>query len=895
MPIHVRRIAILLVLTVLTGGLSLVQDRQRADAVPNPVATNRATYQLYGRVFPDPQGCLSQDTDADDVNDIVAPGASPWAKGNVCVAQFLQYQEFVDGMRFLQSMYPRFLEVIRLDERYKNPDFKSAGLPRLVAFEDGKAKVLGRDRRPLYMLKVTDRTSSVPESKRLHFVYSGSIHGIERAGAEGSIRAAEDLVTWAANMPRKKIVETKTDKPVPSAGEVLKRSVIYFIYPNPDGWGRGQVSPVEIRDGSPNLSYTPGFSFQRYNGNGMDLNRDFPTYGYTYRPYTPGSNPETRAHVAALRRIRASISKDNPVGKRFAGGIDLHGQLVADAFSYTLAGAAQRDYRKNFLTVDQGLRTWADQTARLDWSSYIGGFFNVADEWGTTIDTIGYTITGGIGDWFEQETTGLGAVGIDNEMSLSHLAPNAVYEPALEQMHIDGNKGLIYSQIASILTEKRSNYVFRPSGKIGYVSNPRRVKVPATSRVRMPGLPPQPDIDVLAPCSSADPSLAIVGCDEPGVTYNADANAIEFTVKGPKDGVWNGGIHAAMTATNVFGPSLGSLAQITLEQFDEGHWDEVQRSFSQAGNPDLYLQAGHDVALNDPAPGKWRVRITNPAVLPARVTIHFDKTGGEMSYGQAPIDASSMDFFTDLNSYIPDATKRLRAIPVDRVASDPSVLDDFDSIVVVNDLGQAAYLQKSLGLSKAASQRYFANLKRFASRGGNLVLTDAALGALPQMRVLKTADVQRGRFLAGRYEFGDTCNERKLTRRVCLEGTAGGTSRQGVEPTPIGYSPDINKDDAQDHLMPAWWVRSDAWDKACTSSCTHASLGGDTADEAGPPNSAALGERPLGKGVVRIGGILLPDPNYAPGGAADMRFGLASYALTFSAWQIFLNLVDYRR
>ena len=895
MSITIRRIAMLLTLVVLAGGLSFARTPTTASAVPNPVATNRATYDLYDRVFPDPQGCLSHDSDGDDVNDVVVPGASPWAKGNVCVAQFLQYQEFVDGMKFLQSLHPRFLEIIRLDERYKNPDFKSAGLPRLVAFEDGKAKVLGRDRRPLYMLKVTDRKSSIPENKRLHFVYSGSIHGIERAGAEGSIRAAEDLVTWAASMPNKRIVETPTKKPVPTAGDVLKRSVIYFVYPNPDGWGRGQVSPVEFRDGSPNLSYTPGFFFQRYNGNGMDLNRDFPSFGYTYRPYTPGSNPETRAHVAALRRIRKSISEDGPLGQRFAGGIDLHGQIVANAFSYTLAGAAQRDFRKNFLTVDQGLRTWADQTARLGWSSYIGGLFPVADQWGTTIDTIGYTITGGIGDWFEQEVNGLGAVGIDNEMSLSHVAPNTVYEPALEQMHIDGNKGLIYSQISSMLTEKRENLVYKPSGKVGYVYNPRRLKVAAKQRVRMPGLPPQQDIDVIAPCVSADPSLAIVGCDEPGVTYNAQDNAIEFTVKGPKEGVWNGGIHVGLTTLNVLGPSIGSLARIVLEQFDEGAWDEAQTSFVQAGSPDLYLQAGQDVAVNDPAPGRWRVRITNPAVLPARLNIHFDKAGGEMSYGQVPVDASSMDFFTDLNKYVPDAAKRLQPIPVHRVVDDPSVLDDFDSIVVVNDLGQPAYVQKMLGLSKSESRTYFANLKRFASDGGNLVLTDAALGALSQMHVMKPGDVRHAKFLAGRYEFGDACNKTKLTKSVCLQGTAGGTSRQAVEPTPIGYSPDTDLDDADDHLMPAWYVRSDPWDAACESTCTHAALGGDTELDAGPPGAAALGERPLGKGVVRIAGALFPDPNYKPGGAGDMRFGLADYALTFSAWQIFLNLVNYRR
>ena len=63
-------------------------------------------------------------------------------------------------------------------------------------------------------------------------------------------------------------------------------------------------------------------------------------------------------------------------------------------------------------------------------------------------------------------------MGIDNEMSLSHLAPNTVFEPINEQMHVDGNKGLIYSQLASMLTEEA--FVYEPTGKIGYVVNPLR-------------------------------------------------------------------------------------------------------------------------------------------------------------------------------------------------------------------------------------------------------------------------------------------------------------------------------------------------------------------------------------------------------------------------------------
>ena len=41
-------------------------------AAATPVADNDALYTLYGRVFPDPHGCIKG-----------APTASPYAKGNV--------------------------------------------------------------------------------------------------------------------------------------------------------------------------------------------------------------------------------------------------------------------------------------------------------------------------------------------------------------------------------------------------------------------------------------------------------------------------------------------------------------------------------------------------------------------------------------------------------------------------------------------------------------------------------------------------------------------------------------------------------------------------------------------------------------------------------------------
>ncbi|MGH2545410.1 MAG: M14 family zinc carboxypeptidase [Actinomycetota bacterium] len=902
-----RRKALLVCLFMLAVGVWA--PGPSAVAVPNPVATTDAQYLAYGRVFPDPQGCGVNPPGFDPT------AISPWAKGNVCVTQFLGYDEVLAGAGFLERRHPRFLRVIRLDQAYDDPSYRSAGIPTQFGLDDdGEPELLTRDRRPLYLFKVTDGQSPIPERERKHFVYALSIHGIERAGLEGGIRAMEDLITWAAceasttaapacdqsgvsfegPFPRP-IVETPTTKAVPTAGEVLRKSVIYFMTPNPDGWHRG-----EIAEG--------GVFFQRYNGNGVDLNRDWPTLGYTYRPYSPGSEPETQAYTEVLRGIRQTTAAG-----RFAGGIDLHGQLTANAFSYTLLGAGQRDFRKNFSTVDQSLRAWEDQTARLAWSPYVTngpndpgpdhvGVFPAADQWGTVIDTIGYQVSGALGDWIESDAVGLGGVGIDNEMSLSHLVPNTVYDPINEQMHVDGNKGLIYSQIASMLTEEDADYAYDPPGKVGYVLNPSRVSAPTGQRPQNPGLPAQKDIDTPVPCP--------LGCDGGTFALQGTQPTLEFDVLGPSRGFFNGGITVTATFANLQGISPGSVGRLVLERFDEegvGSWQPAATSFVQAQSgivPDLYLQAGQIVTVNDPVPGRWRVRLTSDVGLPARLKIDFNPVTAEEDPGQAAFSSSSMDFFYDLNAYIDDPADRFEAVTVRRVIDDPASLQGFDSLVVVNTLGRREAVQTSFGLTDAEGDAYFANLRSYADGGGNLVLTDAALNALPSMGLVPAGSITSnqplwggGRGPAPRYQLnvggrGNLCmpdTTDPLARAVCLSGTAGGTLRQAVEPTPLGYAPDATLDGAAEARLREWLVNRAAWQAGCGKAngneCTSALLNGQT----------GLGERHLGAGVVRVAGAMLPDPLFLPGATRDMRFGTASYALTFSAWQIFLNLVDYQR
>jgi hypothetical protein len=842
-------------------------------AISSPVASGDPQYTALGRVFPDPHGCNA--------------AGSPFAKGTVCATDFIQYQEMIDGMTYLETLFPKFVEFHQLDQDFAcsgkpvgNPDqacaaFKSAGLPVTASADQGEG--FTRDRQPLYMTRITDER--VSNKKKKYFVFPLSIHGIERAGVEGGTRAAEDLATWAAceaelapavvdcgsqdNAGPHPLLEATPDKSI-FAGEALKKSVVYFIYPNADGWLRGDR--------------TSGTSFyQRYNGNGVDMNRDWPTQGFTFRPYTPWSEPETRGFGKVLQAVGPHDKKGKP---KWAGGIDLHGQLVDRAFSFTLMGASERPYDKNQRILQLVKGAWADAEQRLAWSPLIKPndapgqpddprLYGV--QWGTVWDTIDYTVTGSLGDWIDSPI-GLNADGIDNEMSLSHLSNCGVgscFDQDVEQLHVDGNKSLVYSMINySLKPEKK---VFRTKGKVAYLFNKGVVSGKArkiSPNNRFKKYKTQEPIH--------DELLSI-----------ANEHTFEFEIQGPKDKIYNGGVTATLTCNNVQGVGPCALNEARLERKKpaepnaQGEEWEVVNSYFNQGN--TYVQAGQALHGNFPTPGTYRVKVYNNPQGIFDLDIDFTKEQAWEDPGQLAYRATNMNFWKDLRKF---TKPKISKLTTKKLLRSKKWQKRFDTVVVTD---------------KAYPKKIAKKLKKWvAKRDGNLVLLDSAMKMLPTMKIVKgKSSVGSGSVYAGYVNFttGDkeVTYDDPLAKKINQPGAAEGGApsnddpspsgeihrHQTYEPVPIGYS--IQTDNGGDaNSSPFYFVAAPAWSAAKGKP----RAAGTTQSTA----NVSLGETVYKGGRIRFIGALLPMPTEK----FDHPFGLADYSLTYTGYQLLKNALTYK-
>jgi len=475
-------------------------------------------------------------------------------------------------------------------------------------------------------------------------------------------------------------------------------------------------------------------------------------------------------------------------------------------------------------------------------------------------DTIDYTVTGAMGDWIDSPI-GLNADGIDNEMSASHVSNCGVgscWSSDLEQLHVDGNKSLIYAMINySLIPEDNT---FPTGGKVAYVVNDGAVSAPAAHNAPPPSfarLDPQKNIDAgfLAPHND--------------YTY-------EFKVKGPKDGVYNGGIEVLLTCASAQGVSPCALDEAVLEHKDGKKWKWINSYFNQSP---LYIQAGKALHANLPLPGRYRVRITDggtgyPVGGVYRAEIRFTREKGWPDPGQVGYRVTNMNFWKEL---APFTKPRIDGITPEEVERSSSWMNHYDTVVVTNKV----YPELAGKLHDW--------VERF---GGNLVLTDSALNMLEEMGVVARDSVDHVTAYAGYVNFATQDREETykdpLARKINQPGAAEGQSgdevhrRQLYEPVPLGYA--IQQPDGGDaETSPVWLVRAAALKKSqgdARAVATTRSLA-----------NVSYGEIKLGQGRIRFLGALLPMPTEAH----DHTFGLADYALTYSGYQLLQNALSWTR
>jgi hypothetical protein len=229
--------------------------------------------------------------------------------------------------------------------------------------------------------------------------------------------------------------------------------------------------------------------------------------------------------------------------------------------------------------------------------------------------------------------------------------------------------------------------------------------------------------------------------------------------------------------------------------------------------------------------------------------------GDPGQFGQAPYDVSRMTFFEDLDDH---ADRPVTPVRTGEVVDGTVDLDRFDTLVLAND---------AMPEPTADESAWWGMLADWVAGGGNLLLTDAALQALPNLvDGIAPDDIQVTESYVGSVE---AFTDREHPLNAGLRGVAS----QTFDTVPIGYAFGGSNNSA-----PNWEVDQAAWEAA----------GGFTA---GTHSSGFTlhGEVPVGDGRIGILGALLPDPTeefYHP-------FGLQNYAVTYTGYTLLQNHLQW--
>jgi hypothetical protein len=439
-----------------------------AGALPTPGLSGSASQTVLGRVFPE----------ALQTND------------------YISYAEARAGLDILASAHSDVMKVIEVGP--------SVGWVNAATGQKEPSQVI--------IVEMTNTKSAIAREDKIVVLYMLSIHGNEKGGREGGLRVIEDLATTQG------IVLAK-----PELKKYLDYMILLFLFPNPDGWTHEEPQyrndcpgPAEV-EGAGEAGCAETGNFVRVNANGVDLNRQGPTVGWSrgQGSHASMSQPESRGYFNYIKAnydkvdyatdihgmLNPADGQQNVVNPDAAPGqgqglpdpMEAPNVVNTDAvanndvearghFVLTMLPAGRftpsemvditslAELVKERLNADPVFAEWQsiDQSTTA-W----GGEFN---EWGTVWDTIGYTDSGFSSDFFAQDQ-GLNAPGVDFELSYNHIVFDNYYPgPAarINDYHVNAVR-FIVAAFMDQAAKQIKNSIETHGKRTAYLDNPKIV------------------------------------------------------------------------------------------------------------------------------------------------------------------------------------------------------------------------------------------------------------------------------------------------------------------------------------------------------------------------------------------------------------------------------------
>ena len=379
-------------------------------------------------------------------------GAEPTVDPNrifpdpIQTTDFIQYTEggrtgisYKPGLAALEERYGKVIDVDDIGDLVGMPGIKSFG---------------GRD---IPVITVTDE--SVPNEDKVDLYFSMSIHGLERAGLEGSMRFIEDIASgWYREDSGGAAYTLSNGDPAGehyrqmTAKQVLEEARLVFVDLNPDGWAAGDRTNAPAQ-------------YQRGNGNNsLDLNRQWPTLGWSPsgRQYNTLSEPESQA---GYKLIEDHLGVPE-------GAADLHGELGDDVILAIMFPAGQFDPRglTQQVSLAEAIKYNVNNSVFPGAKGALSALGQQVQpaEYHTAYDAIGYDDGGFQGDYLVQQ----GILEMDHEYLLSHQVPSNVFSPIHEQIHVDTTRELLKATIVTTIQAEEIEYEAELEGAVAYVHNP---------------------------------------------------------------------------------------------------------------------------------------------------------------------------------------------------------------------------------------------------------------------------------------------------------------------------------------------------------------------------------------------------------------------------------------